>query len=231
MNDPRSIPIPKIFVVCDRNDTAPLWGYVLRKQGLTVFLETRVERALESWSAEMPELVVIDVDKQDSLALCRGLRSISLAPILLFLPEYDKPRILEAYAAGADDVLVRPIRHTFFIPRILLWLRRSWSMPVDGLNLLAAGKYQLVPGLRSVITPDDVRINLTNLEFRLLYFLMSRPGQVVLAEELVESIWGRAGRDDHTLKNVVCRLRKKIEPDSHSPVVIKTLHGGYCFQG
>ena len=73
---------------------------------------------------------------------------------------------------------------------------------------------------------------LTNLEFRLLHLLMSRPGQIFSAEDTIESIWGgHGGGDQVLLKNVVYRLRKKIEADPSHPVLLQTWPGGYSFQG
>jgi DNA-binding response OmpR family regulator len=225
-------PIAKILVVCDQEDTAPLWGYILRQQGLMVILETHVEKAIDCWSAEMPELIVIDIDKQDPLEICKTFRTVSVVPILLFLPAYNEAEILKAYTAGADDVLVKPVSHTIFVPKITAWMRRAWIMPTDGLNPVRAGKYQLVPRLRCIVGPEDVKIQLTNLEFRLLHLLMSQPGQVFMAEEIIESIWGGYENGDNVvLKNVVYRLRRKIELDPSNPALIKTLHGGYSFDG
>jgi two-component system response regulator MtrA len=226
--------ISKIFVVCDRSETAPLWGYILRQQGLIVFLETSIENAIDHWSAEMPELAVIDVDssREDTLALCKNFRTISVAPILLFLPSYNEAQIVEAYAAGVDDVLVKPVSHTIFIPKIMAWLRRTWIMPTDGLDLLKVGRYRLIPVLRCIVDPNEVQTKLTNLEFRLLHLLMSRPTHAFTAEEIIQSIWGGYGDGDHVLlKNVIYRLRRKIELDPGHPVVIQTRPGGYSFQG
>jgi DNA-binding response OmpR family regulator len=231
MQDSGFKPMPQVVVVSDRAETAPLWEYILQKQGLLVIVETRVEKAMDRWSAEMPDLLVIDIDTQDPLELCKQFRSVSLAPILLFIPAYNEAQILAAYAAGVDDVLVKPISHTVFTPKILAWLRRSWIMPTEGLDWVTAGKYRLVPRWRSLVGPDNVKINLTNLEFRLLHLLMSRPGQVFMAEEIIDSIWGGYGNGDHVLlKNVVYRLRKKIEMNPSNPVIIKTMHGGYFFE-
>jgi DNA-binding response OmpR family regulator len=233
INDLGSNRIPKIFVVCDRADTAPMWGYILRQQGLIVVVETNIENAIDHWSAEMPELLLIDVDTSPdhAMALCRKFRKISVAPILLFLPSYDETRIVEAYAVGVDDVLVKPVSHTIFIPKIMAWLRRTWIMPTDGLNLIKAGRYRFDPTLRCVVDPDEVQIKLTNLEFRLLYLLMSRPGHTFLADEIIQSIWGGYGNGDQVvLKNVIYRLRRKIEPDPTNPVLIQTRPGGYSFR-
>ncbi len=87
---PKSTQIPTIFVVCDRSDTAPVWGYILRQQGLIVILETSLDQAVDRWSAEIPDLAVIDIDiaHQDPIHLYKKFRAVSIAPILLFLPAH-----------------------------------------------------------------------------------------------------------------------------------------------
>ena len=227
-------PIAKIFVVCDQEDTAPVWGYILRQRGLIVILERSVERAIDRWSSEMPDLVVIDlnVGHAERMELYQKFRAVSVAPILLFLPTYHETEILEAYHAGIDDVVVKPVSPSIFLAKILAWMRRSWTVPIDNLSLIKAGKHRLDPSRRCVTDPDGIEIRLTNLEFRLLHLLMSRPGFVFSVEDIIESIWGGYGNGDQVLlKNVVYRLRKKIEEDPGRPLFLQTGPGGYSFQG
>jgi DNA-binding response OmpR family regulator len=234
-NDPANRrPIPKIFVVCDQRDTAPVWGYVLRQQGLIVILETSIEKAIDRWSTEMPDLVVIDLDVEHEkrMELYQRFRAVSVAPILLFLPTYHEREILEAYAAGIEDVVVKPVSPPVFLAKILAWVRRSWTVPINTLSLVKAGKHRLDPARRCLIDPDGIEVRLTNLEFRLLHLLMSRAGSVFGLEEIIESIWGGYGNGDQILlKNVVYRLRKKIESDPSNPLLLQTGQGGYSFQG
>jgi DNA-binding response OmpR family regulator len=224
--------IPKIFVVCDQRDTAPVWGYILRQQGLIVIMETSIEKSIDRWSTEIPELVVIDlnVEHEARLELYQKFRAVSVAPILLFLPAYHETQILEAYAAGVEDVVIKPISPPIFLAKILAWMRRSWTVPIDNLSHVKAGKHRLNPTRRCLINPEGMEIRLTNLEFRLLHLLMSRPGFVFSLEEIIESIWGGYGSGDQVLlKNVVYRLRKKIE-DPGRPLFLQTGQGGYSFQ-
>ena len=226
--------VPKIFVVCDQTDTAPVWGFILRQQGLTVILETALDKAIDRWSIEMPDLVVIDIDvaHHDPMVLYKKFRAVSVAPILLFLPAHHEIQILEAYAAGVDDVIVKPISPAIFLAKIVAWVRRSWTVPVDGLSLVKAGKHRLDPTRRCLIDPTGHEIKLTNLEFRLLHLLMSRPAYVFNAEEIIQAIWGGFGNGDQVLlKNVVYRLRRKIEVDPSRPTLLQTWQGGYSFQG
>jgi len=155
-----------------------------------------------------------------------------VSPILLFLPTHNETQMLQAYAAGVDKVVIKPISLAIYLAKILAWVRRSWIMSVDGLSLVKASKYKLNPKLRCLIDPDGLEIKLTNLEFRLLLLLMSSPGNIFSAEDIVQSIWGRYESSDHLLlKNVVYRLRKKIEADPGHPLLLQTGYGGYSFQG
>ncbi len=226
-------PISKIFVVCNQKDTAPVWGYILRQQGLIVILETSLEKVMDRWSAEMPDLVVIDLNTEHEarMELYQKFRAVSVAPILLFLPAYHEAEILEAYHAGVDDVVVKPVSPAIFLAKILAWMRRSWTVPVAGLSLVKAGSHRLDPAHRCMIDPDGLEIKLTNLEFRLLLLLMSRPAYVFSADDIVESLWGGYGSGDPVLlKNVVYRLRRKIEADPSHPLFLQTGQGGYSFQ-
>lgn len=226
--------VTKVFVVCDRSDTAPLWGYILKQQGLAVILETSLDKAVDQWTTEITDLVVIDVGvpHEHRMDLCKKLRAVSVAPILLFLPAYHETEILEAYVAGVDEVVIKPISPAIFLAKIMVWMRRSWTVPTAGLTQLKAGKHRLEPVRRSMIHPDGVEVKLTNLEFRLLHLLMSRPGHTFSAEEIIEAIWGGYGNGDQVLlKNVVYRLRRKIEADPSHPVFLQTWQGGYSFQG
>ena len=121
--------IPKVFVVCDQRDTAPVWGYILRQRGLIVILETSRDKAIDRWSNEMPDLVVIDVDiaQEDRIELYNKFRAVSVAPILLFLPSHDETQVLEAYAAGVDEVVIKPIgpRYHPLVPTIVPLLPTS----------------------------------------------------------------------------------------------------------
>lgn len=226
--------VTKVFVVCDRSDTAPVWGYILKQQGLTVILEPSLDKAIDRWTTEIPDLVVIDVNvpHQDRMELYKRFRDVSVAPILLFLPTYHETEILEAYSAGVDEVVVKPISPAIFLAKIMVWMRRSWTVPTAELSQVKAGMHRLDPVRRCLINVEGLQIRLTNLEFRLLHLLMSRPGHTFGAEDIIQGIWGGFGNGDQVmLKNVVYRLRRKIEADPSHPVFLQTWQGGYSFQG
>jgi DNA-binding response OmpR family regulator len=223
----------KIFVLCNQKDTAPVWGYLLRQCGLIVILETSLEKAVDHWSAESTDVVVIDIDAthQDRMELYKKFRAVCVAPVLMLLPAYHETQILEDYAAGVDEVVIKPISPAIFLAKIVAWTRRSWTVNMEGLKLVKAGRHRLDPARRCVVDLDGLEIKLTTLEFRLLHLLMSRPGHLFGAEDIVQSIWGGYDSGDQVLlKNVVYRLRRKIEADPGNPVLVQTGLGGYFFQ-
>jgi len=219
----------RVFVVCDQDATAPIWGYIIREKGLVAILETSVQRAMERSMEEIPDLIVIDVNAPhvQRMELCRKFRALSASPILLFLPANNETEILEAYQNGVDECVIKPISPAIFLAKIMAWVRRSWAVPMSPVR---TGKLKLDPARRSALEPDGNEIKLTNLEFRLLHLLMSHPGYVFKNEEIMQTVWGVEG-DMAVLKNVVYRLRKKMEMDLGKQLyLIQTWPGGYSFQ-
>jgi two-component system response regulator MtrA len=177
--------------------------------------------------------VILDINapQEKILDIIRSLREESTVPILLLTPPRSDEYVLDAYAAGMDECILKPISPSVFHAKVKAWLRRSNTIPTEILDPLRVGDVQLTPSERTVAINGRQSIRLTNLEMRLLYALMNRPSRTVTDEELVERIWGYDGEADNiALKNVVYRLRRKIEEDPASPSIILTSPGaGYKF--
>lgn len=228
-SDPPQAPL-RVFVVCDQTDTAPIWGYMLREKGLVAILETSVSRAMGRAIEDIPDLIIIDVNAshEERLALCRKFRALSSSPILLFLPSNNEAEILEAYEAGVDECVVKPISPAIFLAKITAWSRRSWTEPMSPRR---TNKLRLDPARRLAINESGEDVRLTNLEFRLLHLLMSRPGYVFPSEDIIQTVWGTQRESDQSLlKNMIYRLRKKIEEEAGETTLIQTWPGGYSFQ-
>lgn len=220
----------RVFVVCDQTDTAPIWGYIIREKGLVAILETSVQRAMGRAVEDIPDLIIIDVNAshQERIALCKKFRALSNSPILLFLPANNEAEILEAYDAGVDECVVKPISPSIFLAKVAAWSRRSWSEPMSSRR---TNKLRLDPSHRSAIGRSGQEVRLTNLEFRLLHLLMSRPGYVFKSEDIIQTVWETQRENDQALlKNMVYRLRKKLEEEAEETNLIQTWPGGYSFQ-
>jgi DNA-binding response OmpR family regulator len=180
---------------------------------------------------ETPDLIILDVSlpEAQTIDLIKSLRAEMVTPILLLTPPRAEEHILMAYTAGVDDYLIKPVSPSLFNAKVKVWLRRSWSATTSTLDPVKIGGMRIFPNERMIIRDNGQAVHLTNLELRLVYYLVSRAGQTVTTEELNQRVWGYTGEVDNTmLKNVVYRLRKKIEADPASPQIIQTVTGvGY----
>jgi DNA-binding response OmpR family regulator len=221
---------PKVLIISNRPTTGPLWVFSLQQQKLSVVLETTPSNAFPRWEKEIPDLILLDMNlpKVPTLELIKGLRGEMLIPILLLASAWSEEDVLEGYEAGIDDYLVKPVSPSLLQAKIKVWLRRSASISIDVLNPLRVGTLHLFPSEKTILL-QNTAVRLTNLELRLLYYLMNRSGQIVTIEELNQRVWGyNAEADNSMLKNVVYRLRRKIEVDPANPLIIQTVTGiGY----
>jgi DNA-binding winged helix-turn-helix (wHTH) protein len=105
-------------------------------------------------------------------------------------------------------------------------------VPSAALDALQVAGFRLDLDRKQVSTPEGAIVKLTNLESRLLYLLMGHPGWVMETDYLIDRVWGHFGEGDSALlKNVVYRLRRKIEPDPGQPRYLLTESSlGYKFQ-
>lgn len=218
----------RVLIVCDQSDTAPLLGYMIREKGLNAIIETSVQRALNRAIDLVPELVVIDVNAEhaERMRLIKEYRKLTQNPILLFLPTQHETQILEAYEAGVDECIVKPVSPAIFLAKITAWARRSGT---HMLQPAISQKLTLDPAHRSAKLASGEEIDLTHLEFRLVRLLTSRPGYIFANDEIIRAVWGSKGENDQTaLKNVIYRLRKKL--GKKREYMIQTSPGGYSFR-
>lgn len=224
--------IPKILIVSDLQTTSPYWALNITRQRWDVMLEAHPDKVTERWAELLPDLIVCDMDSGDvSLDLITKLRVEAVLPILLLTSNSSDQFMLEAYEAGVDECVLKPIHPLLFEAKIKSWLRRSSTVPVDVLATLKVDDLQLIPSDRAVILDSNDPIHLTNLELRLLYYLMGRPGRTLTTAELCQRVWSHQSLGDATtLKNLVYRLCRKIEADPAHPHYVHTIAGvGYRF--
>lgn len=224
---------PKILFICDEGEGMTIWVDLLRFHGFQVAVEHQPLNIVETWSEVNPDLLVWDIKviAGDQPRIIRNFRARSNAPVILLLPYYHEEEILAYYRAGADDCIVNPVSPAVFVAKLRVWVQRMLDMHLENLTPLSDAKMVLDPETRALIMDGSRSIPLTTLEFRLLYLLMSQPGKVIKSSRLIQNLWGSSGEGDRILlKNLVYRLRQKIEDDPANPQIIRTLPGqGYSF--
>lgn len=221
----------KVLLISSAPATGEMWAFGLRKENIMVTLELDPANSLKRWNMEISDLIVIDLNLSSKrvIELIKGLRNETIIPILILSRNMTDDDFLDAYLAGADECIQKPFSPSIFIAKIKVWLRRSWSVPIETLGPLRVGKMLLHPGERTLMIENNEPIKLTNLEFRLTYTLMTRVNHTFGSQELIQHVWGFAADGDYvTLKNLVYRLRRKIEPNPIRPRLLKTVgNSGY----
>jgi DNA-binding response OmpR family regulator len=219
----------KILVVDDDPDLRELIVFALRQAGYAVVQADDGPRAVAVFGAETPGLVVLDVNLPgfDGLEVCRRIRARSAAPILVLTVRDTEEDEIRALDSGADDYLTKPFSPATLLARVRALLRRAGE-PAPRLVL---GDLALDPD-RSLVVVAEAEVKLTGLELRLLQILFAHAGRVVATARLLQHVWGAAGEDRQALKQLVHRLRQKLEPDPAQPRYLLTASGeGYRLRG
>lgn len=222
-----------ILIVCDEPTTSRIWGLCLTELHCFPLVTKSVPQALSLMEESNPDMVVVDVTARDvnGVQICRALREHSSIPILLLTPINNESHTLEAYQAGADECIIKPISPALFLSKIKVWLYRTRTIQVETLDELSIGDLTLEPSKHLLLDKSGMKVVLSNLEFRMLYLLMNNPNRAFANEEIVKRIWGHYGQGSATLvKNVIYRLRKKVEPNPNQPKYIRTDTEGYLFR-
>ncbi|PYT12216.1 MAG: DNA-binding response regulator [Acidobacteria bacterium] len=212
----------KIVLIEDDADLYSLIQYNLEKEGFTLAGSQTGKGALELCRRERPDLIILDIMLPDSdgLDICKGIRAhpeLASTPVIFLTAR--------ASETGANDYIVKP----FFIRELIARIKIHFRGQPPVTKVLKAGDLELDRG-RCQVHLAGQEITLTATEFRLLEFLMSRPGVVFSREQLLDAVWGHdRAVTDRTVDVYVLRLRQKIET-ADGPSFIRSVRGfGYSF--
>jgi two-component system response regulator RegX3 len=208
----------------------PLAAYLVR-EGFDAEVAPSLGEGRAAFDRDEPDVVLLDVmlPDGDGRDLCREIRGRSDAAILMLTARGEEVDRIVGLELGADDYVVKPFSAGELVARIRAIQRRGRA-PGARRAPIAIGAIELDPASRTV-TKGGEPIELAAKEFDLLRFLMSRAGEVVGREEIMDEVW-----DPHwfgptkTLDVHISWLRKKIEDEPSSPRYIATVRGvGFRF--
>jgi len=222
----------KLLVVDDDLDLADVVSFTLRRAGFETLLAYDGQTALDRWQSESPDLIILDVNlpKLDGTKVCQKIRQKSDTPIIMLTVRGDEDDIVRGLEIGADDYIVKPFSPRQLVARVEAVLRRAGS-PQLASSPITVNDLTLDPMRHEVSTGGKIVAHLTTLETRLLKTLMINQNQVLLSDTLIDYIWGPEGGDRAMLKQLVYRVRRKIEKDPSKPFFIQTVSGvGYTFK-
>jgi DNA-binding response OmpR family regulator len=221
----------KILVVDDDLELLGLIGFALRQAGYLAITATQGGEALELFEREQPDLVILDVNLPvlNGFEVCRRIRAEATTPIMMLTARSSEEDQVQGLDGGADDYLTKPFSPRTLLARVRALLRRA---EIDRPAPLTAGDLTLDVESQAVSVRAAPPIRLTSLEFRLLQYLLANAGHTLPAERLTIHVWGYRGvGDKQLLKQLVHRLRQKIERNPAEPQYIVTVAGvGYLLQ-
>jgi len=226
---------PRILVVDDEQAVLDLLVYNLRKAHYDVLTAVDGSQALQLARQAEPDLILLDLmlPEVDGLDVCRELRHTSKVPIIMITARGDEVDRVVGLELGADDYICKPFSVRELMARLKAVLRRAKPDAMEIAPVLTGpGGLRLDVECRQV-TVGEIPIDLTRLEFDLLYTLMLNANRVLTRERLLEGVWGYdfAG-NTRAVDSAIKRLRARLRSiDVHADNIQAVRGLGYKFIG
>jgi DNA-binding response OmpR family regulator len=220
----------RILVVDDEPRYLHLLEANLLTEGYEVSTAVDGERALEVFSANPTDLILLDVmlPRMDGFSVCQRIREFSTVPVIMLTAKGEEQDRVRGLDVGADDYLVKPFSVMELLARVRAVLRRA-QVTETGADRFFTHENLKIDFARAEVWLGEQPIYLSATEYRLLLQFTHNIGKVLTAEDLLTSVWGpEYSEDKEILWVTIARLRQKVEENPHEPRHIVTRSGlGY----
>ncbi|KAB2939960.1 MAG: response regulator [Hyphomicrobium sp.] len=231
-----------ILIVDDEPEVRALLRTGLEGEGFAVVEAADGQQAMALIDRLPISLVTLDLKLggEDGLKVARELRAAKNTPMIMITGKGDAVDRIVGLELGADDYIPKPFLMREVVARIRAVLRRytgaanaSSEARSDGGQRYGFDGWTVDLSRREVRDPRDELRELTTAEFNLLALFLQKPGRVLSRDELMDLLKGHDWTPmDRSIDALVARLRKKLEPESERPTLVKTVRGvGYAFAG
>jgi len=218
----------KILVADDDRDLLELVAFTLAQSGFLALKAADGDAALRIFAAESPDLLILDINMpgMSGFQVCEEVRRKSRVPVMMLTVRGAEEDLVRALELGADDYLNKPFSPRTLVARVKALLRRAG---MEASSPVTAGRLRLDVEEHTLQIGTRPAIRLTKLELRLLQLLLANTGHTVGSDRLLLQVWGHRGAGDRQLlKQLVHRVRQKIERDPANPEILLTVPGaGY----
>ncbi|MEN9225135.1 MAG: response regulator transcription factor [Thermostichus sp. HHBFW_bins_43] len=224
----------RILIVDDDPSICTLLQRYLQRQGYLVEVAATGAEGLQRLRSFQPILVILDLNLPDisGYDLCQQMQKETGVYVLMLTNRVSAADKLQGFQLGADDYLTKPFSLPELQARVQAILRRQrMKTEITSAPMLTFASLVIDPETRAV-TREQRPINLTALEFDLLYTLARHPGRVWRRAELIQEVWDFNHDGDERVVDVhIGQIRKKLETDTSQPELIRTVRGvGYKFE-
>lgn len=213
----------KILVADDDADLLDLVAYALGQAGYLVVKARDGNEAVARFRSDGPDLAILDINMpgQTGFDVCAAIRDAGTVPVMMLTARGEEQDLVRALDLGADDYLTKPFSPRTLQARVKALLRRAQLERSAGPT--SAGRLTLDTDDSTVRIGSGQPIALTKLEFRLMQALLAQAGKAIHSDRLLILVWGHRGSGDRQLlKQLVHRLRHKIEPNPGMPQTLQT---------
>ena len=200
-------------------------SFAVKKQGYMLDVAHTKDEADRLWENGAYDLVILDVSLPDGSGfdICKRIRQASKVPIMFLTAMDEETDIIMGLDIGGDDYITKPFKLAVFMSRINALLRRSDNFNQADTELNSNGiRVQLLKG---EVYKNNVQVELTAREYKLLCLFMENPDEVLSPEQILNRLWDCDENyiDNNSLTVYIRRLRTKIEDDPGKPTRIVTV--------
>ena len=216
------------------DDQSLIYGlsFSFKKQGFNADIARTISEALDLWTKNEYELLILDVSLPDGsgFEFCRKVRENSDVPIIFLTASDEETSVIMGLDIGGDDYITKPFKLSILISRINALLRRTetYKYKYNSQEVESNGiKIHLLEG---IAYKNENALDLTSGEYKLLCFLMENPNIILSKDQILEKLWDINDNyiDNNSVTVYIRRLRVKIEDNPSQPKMIKTIRGlGY----
>lgn len=221
----------KIMIVEDEVGLVTLLKYNLEKKGYETTVVMDGKEVMEQALREKPDLILLDwmLPNVAGVDLCREIRKtyeLRNTPLIMLTARSDESDKVRGLSYGADDYMTKPFSVPELLARISALLRRVTPMPTQ--ENLSFGDITMDFSKRRVVRGDR-NVHLGPTEFRLLQFLMEKPGDVLSRESLLKSVWGGSIHVElRTVDVHIRRLRRALNEGGEADIIRTVRSAGYA---
>lgn len=228
--------LKKVLVVDDEIKIIEVVKSFLESKGFTVFSAENGSQAMAVFESENLSLIILDLMLPDMSGeeICTRIRKKSRVPIIMLTAKVEEKDMLKGLNIGADDYITKPFSLKELYARAEAVLRRSKDDLVPLYNKTSFNNGDLEIDFEGhIIKKNQLEINLTPNEFKILAALIKFPSKVFTRDELISLALGDEFEGyDRAVDSHIKNIRQKIENDPKNPVYILTIYGiGYKFGG
>ncbi len=221
-----------ILVLDDEKEIADLVSLYLKNEGYCVRAFYDSEEAMEYMRNNSIDLAMLDImmPKINGFEMCKIIREKYNFPVIMLTAKIDDMDKIQGLSLGADDYITKPFNPLEMVARVKAQLRRyqTYNATAENVNVIDF-KGLIINNDSHQVMLYDQPLNLTPIEFSILWYLCKNRGRVVSSEELFEAVWKEKYFDsNNTVMVHIRRLREKMKEPARNPKFIKTVWGvGY----